>query len=68
MHAARDARLHPTAGVRRLLEHGATLNRVTAADRLTARTRLESELGSELAGRLLGALSRRGGNRPLALV
>lgn len=63
MHGARDASGPRTGGISRLVEHCEVLNRVTAAEHATARSRLESLLGSELAGRLVGALAggRRGG-------
>jgi hypothetical protein len=67
MDAASSQRLHG-AGAPRLLAHFAALDRVTAGETGTARVRLEDELGSELAGRLVSALVGRGGRRPAFLV
>jgi hypothetical protein len=49
----------------RLLEHCEALGRLTQSERECARGRLEAALGPELAGRLLGALTRRGGRAAL---
>ena len=45
----------------RLLGHCEAVGRVTDLDALTARSRLESALGSELASRLVGALAPQAG-------
>ena len=65
LHASRS---RTRVGLVRLVEHCDTLGRVTAAERATARARLEGELGSDLARLLVGALARRdAGQRALAL-
>jgi hypothetical protein len=51
-------------GAPRLIEHFEALDRVTANDGPNARTRLERELGPELAHRLVGALARARSCRP----
>jgi hypothetical protein len=62
MSAARDSRARATGGTSRLLDHCEAIGRmVTNPGPASARTRLENELGSELACRLVGALARRGG-------
>jgi hypothetical protein len=53
------------AGLVRLLEHCQALGRLTERDQECARGRLEAALGRELAGRLLGALTRGAGRAPL---
>ena len=50
----------------RILDHCETLGRVTGERRATALLRLEGELGTELAKRLVGALARGGRPAPLA--
>jgi hypothetical protein len=67
MYAARDSRPRSTGGTSRLIDHCEAVSRVTTVGSATARVRLENELGSELARRLVGALARRGG-RSLLLV
>jgi hypothetical protein len=52
---ARDPRYR---GAPRLLEDFATLERLTGGERPSARTRLELEVGWELAAFLVGALVR----------
>lgn len=47
-------------GAPRLLAHFAVLDRVTSGDRLSARARLELDLGGELTDLLVGALVRPG--------
>ena len=68
MDAARETRSRRPAGMSRLLTHCETLARVTSEHSATARVRLESELGPELAQRLVGALAARGGGRSAAIV
>jgi hypothetical protein len=52
----------------RLVDHCEALGRVTGGQDSSARRRLEGEIGSELARRLIGALARRGAaHRFLAL-
>lgn len=53
-------------GAPRLLEHFAALERVTGREEPSARSRLELELGGELADLLVGALARIGRPRPCA--
>jgi hypothetical protein len=66
---AASSQQHAGRGAPRLLRHCAALDRVTARDEASARSRLESELGSELVEFLLGALAGDRGRRPaLALV
>ena len=48
-------------GTARLLEHCAGLARAPESRRASARTRLESELGDDLADLLVDALVREGG-------
>jgi hypothetical protein len=48
-------------GLVRLLEHCEALGRLTRVEPESARWRLEEVLGSEFTGRLVGALTRRGG-------
>jgi hypothetical protein len=43
-----------------LLEHFEALGRLAQGTSAPARTRLETELGAELAARLVGGLTRRG--------
>ena len=57
MDAARHLHSPSRTGMTRLLEHCETLGRVTAEHQATARARLETELGCELARRLIGALA-----------
>jgi hypothetical protein len=45
-------------GAPRLLRHFAALERLTSAEGPSGRTRLESELGCDLAAFLVGALTR----------
>ncbi len=52
-------------GLVRLLEDCEALARLTRGDRERARGRLDAALGHELAGRLVGALTRRVGRAPL---
>jgi hypothetical protein len=52
-------------GLSRLLEHCEALGRLTQSEQECARRRLEAVLGSELAGRLLGALTRGAGQAVL---
>lgn len=54
-------------GLVRLMEHCEALGRMTQCDDECARGRLEAALGRELAGRLLGALTRRAGGFALPL-
>jgi hypothetical protein len=61
MSAAHDSRARATGGTSRLLDHCEAIGRVTNDGPASARARLENELGSELARRLVGALARRGG-------
>jgi hypothetical protein len=61
MSAAHDSRTGAPGGMSRLLDHCEAIGRVTNAGPASARARLENELGSELARRLVGALVRRGG-------
>lgn len=62
MGAARRLDSTSTApGVSRLLEHCAGLARVTDDRRASARTRLERELGDDLADLLVQALAHEGG-------
>lgn len=49
-------------GLSRLLEHCEALGCLTQGDQECARGRLEAAIGTELAGRLLGALTRRAGH------
>ena len=49
-----------------LLDHCARLERLTGASRRSARERLEAELGSDLAKRLLGSLCGDGSSGPAA--
>jgi hypothetical protein len=51
--------LGSTQGLFRLLDHCEALGRLTQCDQACARGRLEAAVGRELAGRLLGALTRR---------
>jgi hypothetical protein len=55
-------------GAPRLLEHCAALERVTSAERPSARARLELELGGALAELLVGALAGPDRCRPVAAV
>jgi hypothetical protein len=50
----------PPPGLARLLDHCEAIGRLTQGDHECARGRLDAALGRELAGRLLGALTRRG--------
>lgn len=60
---------HRGRGAPRLLHLCAALERASAGERPSARARLESEVGIELAELLLGALVAHGRGRPrLALV
>jgi hypothetical protein len=52
-------------GLVRILEHCEALGRLTQCDHECARGRLETALGRELAGLLLGALTRRAGHAAL---
>jgi hypothetical protein len=52
-------------GLSRLLEHCEALGRLIQSEPDCARGRLEAALGPELAGRLLGALTRRSGRAAL---
>jgi hypothetical protein len=59
------APFHPRGGgAARLLEHCAALARITGTEGLSARARLERELGSELADLLVGALAHGPQPRP----
>jgi hypothetical protein len=60
-------RFRRSQGASRLLEHYEALARLTGRDGASARVRLESALGPELASRLVGALAERRA-RPPALV
>lgn len=64
MHAAGGRRAGQGRGVPRLLEHCAALERMLGAEEASARTRLDSILGGELASLLCRALTR--GPRPPA--
>ena len=66
MTAARASHGRTTGGIHRLLDHCDTLGRVTAERRASALDRLEGELGSELARRLVGAHARSGRPFPFA--
>jgi hypothetical protein len=55
-------------GAPRLLEHCAALERVTGGEQLSARARLELELGGDLADLLIGALAGPGRGRPVAVL
>jgi hypothetical protein len=63
MDAASSQRLR-SRGAPRLLAHFVALERVTAVEPVSARARLERELGCELADLLVGALVRPRGLRP----
>ena len=69
MSVARDSRPEAAAGVARLLDHCEALARVMGggAPATTARSRLESALGLELAERLVGALARGSRSRAMPL-
>jgi hypothetical protein len=66
MDAAAQAR-GSAPGLVRLLQHCEALGRLTQGDHECARGRLEAALGRELAGRLVGALTRRGARAALPL-
>lgn len=53
-------RSESATGLRRLLKDCEALERLATGDSASARSRLESALGYELARRLVGALSARG--------
>ena len=57
MNAAFASRSRTPSGIARLLDDFDALARATAERDGSARSRLESELGSELARRLVGALA-----------
>jgi hypothetical protein len=59
MDAATPQTARSSRGAPRLPEHRATLEPTTELERGSARTRLETELGGELARLLLGALASR---------
>ena len=67
MEAGRQPPRRRSIAVSRLLDHCETLNRMTAAESGTARSRLEDELGAELAHRLVAALGRTPRGRPAPL-
>jgi hypothetical protein len=68
MAAAYASRLRHPPGMPRLLEHCEALRRVTGVEVGSARARLELELGSELAARLVDALAAGSrGRAPLPL-
>ncbi len=67
MDAAGVAREGST-GMFRLLEHCEALDRVTTGAGVDARSRLETQIGCELARRLVGALTRGGRTRSPLLV
>ncbi|MDQ3669792.1 MAG: hypothetical protein M3377_05870 [Actinomycetota bacterium] len=58
MHAANESRPRTGRGISGLLDHCETIARVTGNGDGNALLRLESEIGSELARRLVGALAR----------
>ena len=69
MAAAAPGHSQVRSGNSRILAHCAGLARVTGQERASARVRLESALGDELAQRLVGALaaeSRGGRARPIS--
>jgi hypothetical protein len=55
--AAAPLKTSRPGGFTRILEHCVAVGRVTDDAAATARVRLESSLGPELAGRLVGALA-----------
>ena len=57
MDAAQDLTASARTGMTRIIGDCETLGRVTGDGRSNALRRLESALGSELAGRLVGALA-----------
>ena len=56
--AAVDFRLRRPSGASRLLEHCEAIARLTGPEPASARARLETAIGPELAGRLVLALAR----------
>jgi hypothetical protein len=65
--SAATFRSHRPLGTHRLLEHCEVLARVTGREYATARARLETALGTELASRLVGALAGGHRSRPYVL-
>jgi hypothetical protein len=59
MHSGRAASVRRTSGLSRLVGDCEALARILGDGHPPARMRLECELGSELATRLVGALARR---------
>lgn len=63
MDAAHESRPRAGGGMSRLLDHCETIARITGTGHGNALLRLETEIGSELARRLVGALARGRGRR-----
>ena len=58
MAAAADFRVRRPFAASRLLEHWEAVSRLTGPESTSARARLETAIGPELAGRLVLALAR----------